>query len=47
MHRIQKPYKAKCAKTVIVYKMKTVHDKDFLKALLISKSAISYTFGIM
>ena len=32
--RVQKPYKAKCAKTVIAYKMKTVHDKDFLRALL-------------
>ena len=44
----KKPYKAKCAVTVIAYnKMKTVHDKDFLKALLICKSVISYTFGIM
>ena len=46
-HRVLKPYKARCAKNVIAYKMKTVHDKAFLKALLICKSAISYTFGIM
>ena len=46
-HSVQKPYKAKCAKNVIAYKIKTVHDKAFLNALLKSKSAISYTFGIM
>ena len=46
-HRVLKPYKARCAKNVIAYKMKTVHDKAFLKALLICKLAISYTFGIM
>ena len=26
-HRVQKPYKAKCAKTMIAYEMKNVHDK--------------------
>ena len=46
-HRVQKPYKAKCAKTMIAYEMKTDDDKDFLYALLICKSVISYTFGIM
>ena len=44
-HRVQNR-KAKCAKTVIAYKMKTVHELDFLKALLICKSTISYTFVI-
>ena len=34
-------------KTMIVYKIKTVHHNDFLKALIICKSAISYTFGIV
>ena len=38
-HRIQKPYKAKCAKTVIAYEIKTEHQKDFLKALLICNSS--------
>ena len=34
-HRVQKPFRAKCAKAVIAYKMKTMHDKYFLKTLLI------------
>ena len=38
-HRVLKPYKAKCAKTVIAYEMKTVHDKDFIEAILLCKSA--------
>ena len=35
-----RPKSAKYTKTVIAYKMKIVHDKDFLKALLICKSAL-------
>ena len=46
-HRVQKPYKAKYAKNVIAYKMKTLHDKAFLRALFVCNLAISYTFGIM
>ena len=33
-HHLLKPYKAKNVKTVIACEMKTVHDKDFLMALL-------------
>ena len=46
-HRVKKKYQAKCAKTVIAYKMKTVHNNDFLEAILPCKTVISYTFGIM
>ena len=45
---LHKPYyKVNCAETVIAYKMKNLHNKDFLKALIICKSALSCTFVIM
>ena len=33
-HRVLKPYKARCAKNVIAYKMKTVHEKRFSKSTI-------------